>query len=216
MIIITAGFFLAYSIIYPIGQWAIISYLHDNTLTIKQALRKGRKHFFAMFETSILSVIFHPMVLIIAAFQILTIKGNVTLTSIFWLAVWMVALNIINTLKAYIRYVIMIDQVPLYESLKTSAKLCLQNMNNNFKYMRVQTVLLFNFSFNLILIIWIPFLIIYGAISLNIIQYGIVKVIAYISFFVMVIFGSYVSAIIRAFFVYYWFEIYKISKKESK
>ena len=40
VISITIFFFLAYSIIYPIGQAAIIHYLHNPKLTIKQALQK--------------------------------------------------------------------------------------------------------------------------------------------------------------------------------
>jgi hypothetical protein len=40
VIAITIFFFLAYSIIYPIGQSAIIHYLHSPKLTIKQALQK--------------------------------------------------------------------------------------------------------------------------------------------------------------------------------
>ena len=213
---ITVGLFLAYSIIYPIGQGAIIHYLHNRKQTIKEALKAGRKDFFAMFETSIISVVFHPVILILAAFKILIIEWHITILNIVLLGAWLTALNIINTLKAYTRYIVVIEKLPLYEALKKSAKMCRQNMNINYKYMRVQTMLLINFSVNLIIVIGLPSLLIYWAISLNIIQYLIVKIFVYIIFFVIVLVGSYISAIIRAFFVYYWYEIYKIVKKETK
>lgn len=212
---ITVGLFLAYAIIYPIGQWAIIHYFHNRKLTVKEALKAGRKDFFAMFETSIISVVFHPVILLLAAFKILIIEWHITILNIVLLGAWLTALNIINTLKAYTRYIVIIEKLPLYEALKKSAKMCRQNMNINYKYMRVQTMLLINFSVNLIIIIGVPALLIYGAISLNIIQYLIVKILVYVLFGVMILLGSYISAIIRAFFAYYRYEIYKIVKKQT-
>ncbi|MCX6823119.1 MAG: hypothetical protein NTX91_03975 [candidate division SR1 bacterium] len=212
---ITVGLFLAYSIIYPIGQGAIIHYLNNRKQTVKEALRAGRKDFFAMFETSFISVVTHPVILILAAFKILIIEGHITIINIVLLGIWLTVLNIINTLKAYTRYIVVIEQLPLYEALKKSAKMCRQNMNNNYRYMRVQTMLLINFSVNLIIIIGVPALLIYGAISLNIIQYLVVKILVYVLFVSMVLLGSYISAIIRAFFAYYRYEIYKIAKKQT-
>ena len=150
---ITIAMFLAYSIIYPIGQGAIIHYLHNRKQTIREALNKGKKDFFAMFETSIISVIFHPVILILAAFKILIIEGHVTITVIIVLGIWLTVLNILNTLKAYTRYIVTLEKLPLYDALKKSAQMCLKNMNNNYKYMRVQTLLLVNFSVNLIVVI---------------------------------------------------------------
>ncbi|MEI8092059.1 MAG: hypothetical protein WCG98_07900 [bacterium] len=49
--------------------------------------------------------------------------------------------------------------------MKSSFQLTIKNRKNTGKYMSIQTALLFNFSFNLILMIGIPFLIIYGAIA---------------------------------------------------
>ena len=74
VIAITIFFFLAYSIIYPIGQSAIIHYLHNPKLTIKQALQKGRKDFFPMFEYGVVAIIFSPIVFILIAFKVLIIE----------------------------------------------------------------------------------------------------------------------------------------------
>ncbi len=216
VVTITIVLFLAYSIIYPIGQSAIIHYFHNPKGTMKLALRKGRKDFFPMFEFWFLSIILSPIVFILVAFKILIIDRHWTLSSIVLLWSRFIVLNIINNLRAYTRYLITIEKEPLYDALKKSFAMALKNMKNTFKYMRVQTVLLINFSFNLLVILGIPFCIMYAAISWNMMQYNIIKVLVYVSFFVMVLLWSYISAIIRAFFAYYRYEIYKIAKKETK
>lgn len=216
IISITIFFFLAYSIIYPIGQAAIIHYLHNPKMTIKQALEKGRKDFFPMFEFGVIAVIFSPIVLIFIAFKVLIIEWSRTVASITWLSIRFLAMNIVNNLRAYTRYFVTIEGKPLYEAMKWSFSMALHNIKNTFKYIRVQTVLLINFSFNLVVILGIPFLIMYAAISRDIIQYTGIKVLVYTSFFIMVLLGSYVSAIIRAFFAYYRYEIFKITKKQMK
>ena len=45
--------FLAYSIVYPIGQAAIIYYFNSKERSIRKALKKGRESFFPMFEYGI-------------------------------------------------------------------------------------------------------------------------------------------------------------------
>lgn len=54
--------FIAYSLIYPVGQAAVIHYLNDKKKSIKEALRKGRDDFFPMFEFGIISLFLSPTV----------------------------------------------------------------------------------------------------------------------------------------------------------
>ncbi len=212
---ITIFLFLAYSIIYPIGQWAIIHYLHDKNSTMKDAMKKWRQDFFHMFKAGILSVIMNPIILLLVAFKIIIIDGRFSLSIVIRLAIWFVWITIINNLKAYTRYFIVIDHMQRYDAMKSSFQLTIKNRKNTGKYMSIQTALLFNFSFNLILMIGIPFLIIYGAIARWVIEYRFVKVIVYLIVAIMILFGSYISAIIRAFFVYYRYEIYNITRKNT-
>lgn len=216
IIAVTIALFLAYSIIYPIGQSAIIHYLHNKKETMKQSLRRARSDFFPMFEFGFIAVVLSPIVWILVAFKLLILDGYRTGSTIMLLIIRFILINILNNLKAYTRYLITIEKKQLYEALKGSFTMALRNRKNTFRYMRVQTILLINFSFNLLVILGIPFLIIYGAISRDIIQYDIVKILVYISFLVMVLLGSYISAIIRAFFAYYRYEIYNITKKHGK
>lgn len=81
--------------------------------------------------------------------------------------------------------------------------------------MRIQTILLINFSINLVVIIGIPFGMIYLAIIADIMQYTGIRIVVYSIFAIMILAGSYISAIIRAFFAYYRHEIFKIVKQHK-
>lgn len=212
IIVITLILFLAYSIMYPIGQGAIIHYLHDTKKSMKEALNKGKMDFFPMFEFSFISLVTSPIVVIFLAFKLFIIDENTSMGAIVSLGIWFLFINIFNSLKAYTRYFITLEKMPLYEAFKASFALGVQEMKNTSKYMRVQTILLFNFSLNLIIIIGIPFGVIYLAIVSNIMQYVTVRILIYSIFASMVIAGSYISAIIRAFFAYYRYEIFTIIK----
>lgn len=212
---ITIVLFVIYSITYPIGQSAIIHYIHDKG-SIRQALRKGLKDLFAMYELGVVAIICAPIVWILFAFKMLIINWDWSLSTVIWLGIWLIVINAINNLKVYTRYFVVIEKKQLYEALKSSVIIATKDLKHTLKYMRIQTILLLNFSLNMILIGGIPFLIIYGAIALDIMQYTIVKVLVYVIFGIMVLAWSYISAIIRAFFVYFWYEIYHITKKEVK
>lgn len=92
--------------------------------------------------------------------------------------------------------------------------MALKNMKETMKYMRIQTYLLINFSINLLLILLVPIMLVYLAIVFNIIQYPAIKRTVYGIFFISILFGSYASSMIRAFFAYFRQEIYNsLSKK---
>lgn len=207
--------FLAYSIIYPIGQSALIYYLNDENKSIKNALNKGKEDFFPMFEFGIISLIISPTVYRLTVLKI-TVSWGFHGTNILLLLIWLGVMSIINCLKIYTRYIITIEKKWLYEALIASISLTIKNLKENFKYMRIQSILLLNFSLNIFVIYAIPLLLIYIAIICNIIQYPWVKRTVYGIFFVGILFGTYVSAIVRAFFVYFWQKIYDNLLQNSK
>lgn len=208
VIIISILLFLAYSIIYPIGQSALIYYVNDETKSINNALKKGKTDFFAMFEFGIISLLISPTVYRITVLKI-AVSGKLHgTTTILILLLWFGAMNIINCLKIYTRYIITIEKKWLYDALLKSISLTMSNLKENFKYMRIQTMLLLNFSLNILIIYAIPLLLIYIAIISNLIDNIRIKWIVYSIFFVGILFGAYASAIVRAFFVYFWQKIY--------
>jgi len=208
--------FLAYSIIYPIGQAAIIHYLHNKQpdKTIREALRKGKKDFFPMFEFGILSLILSPTVYRLAVLKI-AVSGWLHGKWTFILLLLRLGIMILsNALKIHTRYIMTLERKGLYDALIKSCIMSLQDIRESFKYIRTQTILMIHFTFNLIVIYAIPLLLIYLAIIFNIIQYGGVKRTVYGIFFFWILFGAYASSIVRAFFAYFRQEIYHKMKRK--
>lgn len=206
--------FLIYSIVYPIGQAAIIHYLHNPKIGIKNALKKWKDDFFPMFEFGIFSLITSPTVYRLSVFKIIISKSNIWPTTIRLLILWFGALTIINALKAYTRYIITLEKKWVYEAIIESSQITLNNLKKSFKYIRIQTILIINFSLNIAYIYILPITLIYLAIITNSIQYGPIKWITYGLFWWWIVFGAYASSIVRAFFAYFWQEIYtNIHKK---
>jgi len=211
VLIITISLFFLYSILYPLGQAAIIHYLHEKKW-IKMALKKWCKDFFPMFEFSAISIITSPMVFFLTVFKLVIVDEKIWALTILLLLFWWLALVIINVLKSYTRYCITLEELSLWDSLKRSFYLCKTHFKNSLKFMRIQTILLINFSINLLLIVWIPLLMIYLTIKFQATHYFFVKLILYISFLFLIIISAYMSSFIRAFFAYYRYKLYKTVK----
>lgn len=208
-IVITLVLFLLYSVIYPIWQSAIIHYLNDRTISIKESLRRGKEDFFAMFEFGALNLVLSPIVFFVTAFKLIIINWSTSHFMFISLLIWFLIMNTINTLKSYTRYCIVMDGLPLYEAISYSIKLSIKNLKNTMRYMRNQTILLVLFSLNFLLILGIPILMVYIFINLNIIYLPFFKFLVYFIFVLLVLFWTYMSSIVRAFFAYYWYKIYK-------
>lgn len=208
--------FLAYSIIYPIGQAAIIYYLNEKDpkkKTIRHALKEGRNDFFPMFEFGIASLLLSPTVYRLTMLKIIISDWWLHWWAILVLLIWFIVMITINALKVHTRYIMTLEKIGIYESFIKSCTLSMKNIKESFKYIRIQTILLINFTFNLVIIYAVPLLLIYLAIVFKIIQYWGVKWTVYGLFFFWILFGAYASSIVRAFFAYFWQEIYhKMSK----
>jgi len=207
--------FIAYSIVYPIGQTAIIHYLHDKDKSIKKALKRGRENFFQMFEYGIVSLMLSPLVYRVTVLKVAVSGGLNNWFTIFVLLFYFVAMTIINGLKLYTRYIMTLEGKGAYDAVVQSYHISLKNFKENMKYLSIQTNLIIHFSFNLFLILLGPLILIYLAIVCNLMQYAGIKWAVYGIFFLGVLFGSYASSMIRAFCVYLWYEMYsKIPKNQ--
>ncbi len=200
--------FIAYSLVYPIGQAAIIHYLNDKNKSIRNALKKGRKNFFPMFEYGIVSMILSPTVYRLVILKIAVSGGLHGSFTIFMLILRFIAMSIVNCLKVYTRYIMTLEGKGPYEAVLKSCDLSFSHFKESFKYVRIQTILIINFSLNLFIILLIPIILIYLAIVFNVIQYTAVKRSVYGLFFLGIIFWSYASSMVRAFFAYFRQEIY--------
>jgi hypothetical protein len=102
--------FLAYSLVYPIGQSAIIHYLNNKDKSIRKALKKGREDFFPMFEYGIISLIISPTVYRLMILKIAVSGGLHGSFTIFMLILRFIAMTIVNCLKVYTRYIMTLER----------------------------------------------------------------------------------------------------------
>jgi hypothetical protein len=168
-----------------------------------------------MFEYGIASLVISPTVYRLALLKIIVSGGLHGSFTIFLLILRFAVMSIVNALKVYTRYIMTLEGKWVYEAILKSCDLSFKNMKETLKYSRIQTILLVNFSINLLVILLIPIMIIYLAIVFNIIQYPGVKRTVYGLFFLSILFGSYASSMIRAFFAYFWQEIYNNLPKKN-
>lgn len=209
---VTIVLFVLYSFVYPVWQAAVIHYLHWKK-SIGHSLKSALKYFFPMFEYGFICLVFSPVTFFILAYKVFLLD-HVSSNWIIWLFVfWFIIMLIINTLKIYTRYFIVLQQMWTPEAIKASFDKVWKSFGETFRYMKMQTLLLINFSLNIVLIIGVPMLLIYLSISWWIIDLWRVKFVVYFVFFLLVILGSYMSSFIRAFFAYYRYEMYNKIKK---
>ena len=168
-----------------------------------------------MFEYGIVSLIISPTVFFLTLLKIAVSGGLHGHFTIFLIILRFIVMNIINCLKIYTRYIMILEGKGLYEAILKSCDLSFHHLKESFKYVRIQTILIINFSFNLFIILLIPIILVYLAIVSNNIQYLGVKRTIYGIFFLSIIFGSYASSMIRAFFAYFWQEIYDTLNRQK-
>ena len=209
---ITVVLFVLYSFVYPIGQAAVIHYLHWKR-GIVDSLKSVFNLFFPMFEYGFVCLVFSPIAFFILAYKVFLLDNVTSIWVILVFLFWWFLIMIVNTLKIYTRYFIVLQKKGTYDAIKSSFYKVFSSFWETFKYMKMQTLLLINFSLNIVLIIWIPVLLIYLSITWWIIDFWWVKMIVYIVFFLLVVLWAYMSSFIRAFFAYYWYEMYNKLKK---
>ena len=204
--------YVLYSFMHPIGHAAIIHYLHEKK-SIRQSLKSVLKSFFSMFEYGFVCMIFSPIALFIMIYKVVLLDWKFSLNLILLFSAWSLLVITVNTFKVYTRYFIVLQQKWVYEAIKASFKKVWSHFGQTRKYMKMQTLLLINFSLNMILVIWLPVLLIYAAISRGIIDLRWIKMMVYVMFFILLLFGAYISSFIRAFFAYYRYESYQKLEK---
>lgn len=208
---------IGYGILYPIGQSALIHYLHDKKKSIGTALGKGTNDFFIMFEFDALTMSFGLFTFIttVSRLYMLDILDNVffmTLTVIWFIAVILAAI-----LWPYMKYIIVLwdkehkvakDEKGIFSSMKKSIELALTNFSTTVKFALLETLLLARFIVNIIIIVWVPVLIIYIASLFGFQENPYFLTIIYILAGILIILTAYINAIIEALFTTYRFKLY--------
>lgn len=201
-------FLIWYGILYPIGQWALVHYLHDKNYSISSSLWKWTTSFFPMFELSALQSTFSLLsfaLIIIRAFM-LGINNSILMQIV--LAIRGICIVVISLLWPYTKYFIILHEEGVFEAIKSSFKLSLNNFVPTVKLVFIELMLLIRFFVNTAIVIGIPLILWLLAIKLGIADNTFVRYFL-ISLTIILLLGTaYINALVEAFFSTYWYRAF--------
>ena len=215
IIVVLIVFVFWHFIIHPIWQAAVVHYLNEEKKSISKALWKWTGNFFVVMELNWLLFTFGISTFLFSVIRmiILGIFDNVFM--LILLGMWFVSVLFVAIFRPYTKYCIVIEKLPLFEAMKRSVSMAFSNLWVTLKFSMIEIFLAIRFILSIIIVLWIPFLIVYLAISLNIIDKQIIKYVIWVTSGVLLFLVLYINWIIEAFFSTYWFKIYKKIKENE-
>ncbi len=208
VIIIIAIWIIGYEILYPIGQGAMIYYLHNNNQKLSQPLSKWIEKFFPMLEFINLAMMLGAVTVLTTILRLISLEIMSNPIVIILMSIWWLCAIATWFLRPYVKYALTLKNMNISDALRYSAKLSMQNFGITLKFLLLEGVLLIRFIINLLLILWIPLLIIYLASSMNILWKTTNTIVTIIAIGLIII-CAYLNAIIEAFFATYRYKVYE-------
>lgn len=206
-IILTIGYFL----LYPIGEATMISYLDDEHRHWKKALLRGFNYFFPLFEFHALNGIgfnILSFIFIIGRIWMMGILNSPLIIIILIMRGSIIAA--MTVLWPYTKFLIVLEDLNVWDALKKSITMSFNNFSTTLKFVGIGLLLQLRFLINIIILIGAPILLVRGAVEFNIINSIYTTTIIYTTLGGIIILIAYTNAIIEAFFMTYWYKVYKI------
>lgn len=200
---------IGYALIYPIGQASVIHYLNDQNQSISKALGKGTTKFFPMFEFNAFSTSFGMMSFVLILLRMIAMDIVSNILAQILLIIFFICVFAASILWPYTRYYIVLEGEGVYDAIKRSINTSIKHMGTTIKCALLEMILLLRFLINIIIILGVPFLLVYGAITFNIVENQRVWAIITIAIAVLVILTTYINAIIEAFFASYRYLVFQ-------
>lgn len=203
---------IMYFVLPPIWEWALIHYLDKKSQG--SSLGKGFVNFFKMFELhsfmSFFSFLF--FFIIISRIYVFGILDSVFILPLF--IVWFVFVIFFNLSFFYAKYLIVLEWKTAFEASLASIKLTFLNLRKTSKYFLIYILLYLRYIINILIVVWIPFLVLWIFLETDISNIEFVKYTIFTIMFLLFVLVSYVNWIVEAFFISVWYEVFKIIDKE--
>lgn len=169
-----------------------------------------------MFEFNALSLSFgmFTFVITVARLFMLNIMDNIFF--IILTIIWLIVVLLATFLWPYLKYAIVLEDKPLYASMKRSINLSFTHFTTTVRFAILELFLLIRFIINIIIIIGVPVLIIYIGTLFNIQHYDWFYTVLYIVAAALILLTAYINAIIEALFTTYWYKLYTHIVEEIK
>ena len=199
-----------YFLLPPIAESSLIYYLEKKD--IWYSLKNWIKKFFIMFELHWLLSVFNFLIFIITISRLYIMDILFNPIIIFILVIWLLIILWTTFFLPYTKFIICLENQDLKPAIKKSIKLALDNLWITLKFVIVNYLLYIRFVINILIIIFLPLWIIW-LISIfvkNLQNSNIFKFFFWGSALLAILIVTYINGIIEAFFISYWYKVYKI------
>lgn len=206
---------LGYLWLHPIWEAAVVSATDNPQQSGFKSFLKGSGNFFPMLEYSWLSI---PFGLFTFCTVVLRLYLMEVFDSIFMdiaVGIWALMVVFASICRSYAKIIIALEWGQIFEAIKKSTSLALNNLTLSIQLMFVEVLLLLRFILIGFIIVGIPLGLIYLTVWLDIIQNPGVESAIRILAAILLLALSYINCIVEAFFLSYRYKAYKtINEKE--
>lgn len=199
---------------HPIGEASVVSALDNPQQSAFRSFVRGSGKFFPMLEYSWLSIPFWVFTFctVMLRLYLMDIFDNIFITIIVGIR-WFLVL-FASVCWSYARIIIALEGCQVFDAIKKSTSLAMNNLALSVKLMFVELLLMLRFIVIGLLIVGIPVLLIYIAVWLDVIQNSFVETTIRVVAASLLLVIAYLNCIVEAFFLTYWYQAYrKISPK---
>lgn len=199
---------------HPIGEASVVSVLDNPQQSAFRSFVRGSGKFFPMLEYSWLSIPFWVFTFctVMLRLYLMDIFDNIFITIIVGIR-WFLVL-FASVCWSYARIIIALEGCQVFDAIKKSTSLAMNNLGLSVKLMFVELLLMLRFIVIGLLIVGIPVLLIYIAVWLDVIQNSFVETTIRVVAASLLLVIAYLNCIVEAFFLTYWYQAYrKISPK---
>ena len=199
---------------HPIGEASVVSALDNPQQSAFRSFVRGSGKFFPMLEYSWLSIPFWVFTFctVMLRLYLMDIFDNIFITIIVGIR-WFLVL-FASVCWSYARIIIALEGCQVFDAIKKSTSLAMNNLGLSVKLMFVELLLMLRFIVIGLLIVGIPVLLIYIAVWLDVIQNSFVETTIRVVAASLLLVIAYLNFIVEAFFLTYWYQAYrKISPK---
>ena len=199
---------------HPIGEASVVSALDNPQQSAFRSFVRGSGKFFPLLEYSWLSIPFWVFTFctVMLRLYLMDIFDNIFITIIVGIR-WFLVL-FASVCWSYARIIIALEGCQVFDAIKKSTSLAMNNLGLSVKLMFVELLLMLRFIVIGLLIVGIPVLLIYIAVWLDVIQNSFVETTIRVVAASLLLVIAYLNCIVEAFFLTYWYQAYrKISPK---
>ena len=215
LLIIWIPLLIWYSVLPPIGEWAMIYYLNNPRKQGTASLGKGLTKFLQMFEFDAAITFFNVVIFLVAISRIYVMDIGWSILVTIAMVIWFIVILFAAFLLPYSRFFITLEERKFFDAMRQSMHMSIQHFSITLKYILVDAILHLRFIFNIIIVFGIPVWLMYLWTRIGIADNGIVKWIFILLVIILFLITAYINGIIEAFFTTYRYKVYKYIKKEE-